>query len=146
MADFEEEEAGGKPAASSSETHQEVVARHKREDKELDGKIRALIKAAKKSEKAVVETQTIQMRFDLNALHNEEVERFEGMRMSLNREIQVVSEHFSRTRKHPDEEEPAISEVETEIVESNNAVDIAAKKAKAQKKKVPIPTSVFITK
>jgi hypothetical protein len=48
--------------------------RHKQESRELEGKIRALLKTAKKSNKAVIEAEAVQMGFDLKARHREELD------------------------------------------------------------------------
>ena len=62
--------------SDKEESYAERVSRHKSEEKELEFKIRAMLKAAKKSEKIIVESQAIQMRFDLRARQNEELESF----------------------------------------------------------------------
>ena len=61
-----------------TETYNEVVTRHKKEELELEQTTKSLIKNAKKADKPVVESQCIQMQYDLRAKHNEELERFEG--------------------------------------------------------------------
>jgi len=60
----------------STESYQETIARHKREERDLEGKVRALLKAAKGAQKKGVEAQCIQMQYDLRAKHNEELDRF----------------------------------------------------------------------
>ena len=56
----------------SVESYRDMVNRHKVEAKELDESIKALLKAAKKTDKAQVEARAIQMRFDLRAKQQEE--------------------------------------------------------------------------
>jgi hypothetical protein len=51
--------------------------RHRAEVRELEGKVRALLKTAKKSNKAAVEAQSVQMEFDLKARHREEMDQLE---------------------------------------------------------------------
>ena len=51
---------------------EDLERRHKQEVRDLEGKVRALIKAAKKSEKAVKEAEAIQLQFDLKAKQEEE--------------------------------------------------------------------------
>ena len=45
--------------------------------RELDGKIRALMKTAKKSNKVEIEAKCVQMNFDLKAKHREEEDLLE---------------------------------------------------------------------
>ena len=70
-------------AELQSETLNEMESRHKKELRELEGKVRAMLKSVKKAEKAVFEAQIIQMQFDLKARHNEELdaltENLDGM-------------------------------------------------------------------
>jgi len=56
---------------------EEIEARHERELAELQLQVKEMLKKAKKSEKAVMEAQAIQMQFDLKAKHREEIEEFE---------------------------------------------------------------------
>lgn len=53
--------------------------RHKQEVRDLEGKVRALLKTAKKATKAVVEAEAIQMGYDLKAKQNEEYELASSM-------------------------------------------------------------------
>jgi len=55
-----------------SESYNDLLSRHKAEAKELDDVIKALLKGAKKADKAQLEARAIQMRFDLRAKHQEE--------------------------------------------------------------------------
>ena len=50
----------------------QMEMRHKQEVRELEGKVRALMKTAKKSNRAVVEAEAIRMGYDLKAKHAEE--------------------------------------------------------------------------
>lgn len=54
-----------------------LEARQERELETLRQEMREKIKKAKKSEKAVMEAQAIQMEFDMKARHREELEDFE---------------------------------------------------------------------
>lgn len=54
-----------------------LEARQERELDALRQEMREKIKKAKKSEKAVMEAQAIQMEFDMKARHREEMEEFE---------------------------------------------------------------------
>ena len=51
-----------------------IEKRHKQEVRDLEGKVRALMKTAKKSNRAAIETEAIQMGYDLKARHLEELE------------------------------------------------------------------------
>ena len=62
---------------TGTESYPECIARHKREMKDMDGKIRALKKTTKGSQKLVIESQIVQMQFDIKARHNDELDRFE---------------------------------------------------------------------
>jgi len=64
-------------SSAVTETFEQTIARHKQEKLELDTKAKAMLKSAKKSEKAVIEAQIIQMQYDLKANQNEELDRFE---------------------------------------------------------------------
>jgi len=55
-----------------------IEERHEKEMKELEIKSTALLKAAKKSSKAQIEAQIIQMQYDLRAAHRDELEEFEN--------------------------------------------------------------------
>lgn len=61
----------------NKESVSELHSRHKKEERELEGRIRALLKKASKKEKAATEAKSIQMKFDLKSKHNEEMERHE---------------------------------------------------------------------
>ena len=54
------------------ETYAEMERRHKAEIRKLEGEVRALLKTAKKGNKAQIEAQTIQMQYDLKAKHQQE--------------------------------------------------------------------------
>lgn len=51
-----------------------MAKRHKQELRDLDGKVRALLKTAKKSNRATVEAEAIRMGYELKARHTEESE------------------------------------------------------------------------
>ena len=53
--------------------------RHKQEIRDLEGKVRALLKTAKKSTKAAVEAEAIQMGYDLKTRQKEEYELISSM-------------------------------------------------------------------
>ena len=54
-----------------------VKKRHNKEARELEGKIRALLKTVKKTNKTQIEAQVVQMENDLKTKHNEENESME---------------------------------------------------------------------
>jgi hypothetical protein len=60
------------------ENLEDMERRHKAEKRELDGKIRALMKTAKKSTRAAIEAHAIQMEYDLKARHSEEEDDLEA--------------------------------------------------------------------
>ena len=62
-----------------AESLDSLEKRHKQEIRELDGKIRALLKSAKKSTKAVIEAEAIQMGYDLKAKQSEEYDLVANM-------------------------------------------------------------------
>ena len=64
---------------TAKDSYAETLARHKKEERELEGKSRAMVKKATKVEKAATEAKTIQMKFDLKAQHKTELEPFEDM-------------------------------------------------------------------
>jgi hypothetical protein len=55
----------------------QIEERHEHEMKELKEKVKAMLKAAKKSEKAQMEAQGIQMEYDLKAKHRQEIDEAE---------------------------------------------------------------------
>jgi OTU domain-containing protein 6 len=133
-------------ADAESESLDDMEARHKRELRELEGKVRAMLKTAKKAEKAVVEAQTIQMQYDLKAKHNDELDALSerlggkwGYSMADTRRhllsscfipvgllgLDVSSTEPVKVASGPDPEEEKRREEEL----------AAAKKAKAQKKR-----------
>lgn len=66
--------------------------RHKVEIRKLEGETRALLKTAKKSNRAVIEAQVIQMQYDLKERHKQERDELEALgglriRKSLNKEF-----------------------------------------------------------
>lgn len=50
-----------------NENGDEMMMRHKSELRDLEGKVRALLKTAKKSNKAEIEAEAIRMGYDLKA-------------------------------------------------------------------------------
>lgn len=62
----------------SVETLAELERRHKAEIRKLEGETRALLKTAKKSNRAQIEAQIIQMQYDLKSRHNEEIDALES--------------------------------------------------------------------
>ena len=68
MCDFE--------SNAEEETLLGVQSRHRREERELEGLVRALLRKACKKEKAVVEAKGMQMKFDLKAKHRKEMEKY----------------------------------------------------------------------
>lgn len=115
---MDEEAALTEQAATTSESYHETIARHKREERDLEGKLRALVKCAKGAQKKIVETQVIQMQFDLRARHNDELDRFyeEGN----------VPDDITVAR---------VNEVEEEDSSLKEQKAVESKKAKAQRKK-----------
>jgi OTU domain-containing protein 6 len=107
------------------ETLDAMEARHKQEVRELEGKIRALMKTAKKSTKVAIETEAIQMQYDLKRQQEEEYDKLIEMGgLSLDDNVAVPS----RSSTAVDKPDPAeLKRLEDEA--------IAAKRAKAQKKK-----------
>lgn len=59
-------------SASTPESLEDMERRHKLEQRELEGKIRAMVKGAKKSQKAELDFKATQMEFDLKARQREE--------------------------------------------------------------------------
>jgi hypothetical protein len=111
----------------------QMEVRHKQEIRELEGKVRALLKTAKKSNKAVVEAEAIRMGYDLKAKHAEELDSLtvEG----------GLNELAAATAADDDDmlkKNTAISNVATDTKDCDDLASAAAKKAKAQKKKVSI--------
>jgi hypothetical protein len=60
------------------ESLEDVERRHKSEVRKLEGEVRALLKTAKKSTKAQIETQIIRMQYDLKGRHQEELDAIES--------------------------------------------------------------------
>jgi hypothetical protein len=55
-----------------------MAKRHKQELRELEGKVRALLKTAKKSNRATVEAEAIRMGYELKAKQTEEFDLISG--------------------------------------------------------------------
>jgi len=64
---------------ANHETQAEMERRHKAEVRQLEGEIRAMLKAAKKSTKAQVETEALRKQYELKARHKEEEEELEAI-------------------------------------------------------------------
>lgn len=56
----------------------DMERRHKAETRKLEGEVRALLKTAKKSNRAQIETQVLRMQYDLKGKHQEELEELEN--------------------------------------------------------------------
>ena len=114
----------------------QMEVRHKQETRELEGKVRALLKTAKKSNRAVVEAEAIRMGYDLKAKHTEEVDSLpiEGGLNELAAAAAAAAADDDDTLK----KNTAISDIATDKKISDDLASAAAKKAKAQKKKVSI--------
>ena len=113
----------------------QMEVRHKQETRELEGKVRALLKTAKKSNRAVVEAEAIRMGYDLKAKHTEEVDSLpiEGGLNELAAAAAAAADDDDTLKKNT-----AISDIATDKKISDDLASAAAKKAKAQKKKVSI--------
>jgi hypothetical protein len=61
------------------ETLSQIESRHKAEVRKLEGEVRALLKTAKKSNRAEIEAKAIQMQYDLKGKHSTELDEFEEM-------------------------------------------------------------------
>lgn len=110
----------------TTETVESMETRHKLEQRELEGKIRALLKTAKKSTKAAIETEAIQMQYDLKRQHEEEYDKLiEIGGLNLDDNVAGSSSSSSTSMDKPDPAE--LKRLEDEA--------IAAKRAKASKKK-----------
>lgn len=66
---------------SPKETPSMMERRHQKEKEDLEAIIKVMLKGAKKSNKAQIEAQTIQMQYDLRARHNEEIDEMESSGM-----------------------------------------------------------------
>ena len=118
--------------ATMAEVASQMEMRHKQEMRELEGKIRALMKTAKKSNRAVVEAEAIRMGYDLKAKHTEEYDSLP----TENGLTELVDHDDDDILKN----DTAISDVAESTRISDDLISAALKKAKAQKKKVLIDT------
>ena len=100
--------------------------RHKQEVRELEGKVRALMKTAKKSNRAVVEAEAIRMGYDLKAKHAEEYDSI------------PIEDGLTELVDDDDilKNGTAIADMATDTGVSHDLISAMSKKAKAQKKKV----------
>lgn len=111
--------------APTMETMAELERRHKAEVRKLEGEVRALLKTAKKSTKAQIETQIIRMQYELKERHQDEYDALESAG-------DPVVAHDNGDQKATVLQENSDDETELKTEE-----DIAAaKKAKAKKKQV----------
>jgi murein L,D-transpeptidase YcbB/YkuD len=110
---------GSKPV---TETLEEIERRQKAEVRKLEGESRALMKTAKKSTKAQIEAQIIQMQYDMKARHQEEMDAWEALGGDAN-----VAQSVGTT--------PAVEPEESAVAPSEEEI-AALKKAKAKKKQV----------
>ena len=118
-------------AEAPKETLEELERRHKQEVRDLEGKVRALLKTAKKSNKAVVEAEAIQMQFDLKARHNEEYDALVDMEgLNLDDDGSAPPMPLPPSSSSSSNDAPDAAELKRREEEA-----IAAKRAKAQKKK-----------
>jgi len=74
---------GGDSSAYGQESFAEMERRHKAETRKLEGEVRALLKTAKKSTKAQIETQILRLQYDLKGKHQEEIDEMESRTGSL---------------------------------------------------------------
>lgn len=123
---FNAADAEQSPAATM-ETMAELERRHKSEVRKLEGEVRALVKTAKKSTKAQIETQIIRMQYELKERHQDEYDALESAAGSVvDGGDQKAALQENATDQNSDDE-PDLKTDE----------DIAAaKKAKAKKKQV----------
>lgn len=116
----------------------EIETRHERELEELAERVKQMLKGAKKSTRAQVEAEVIQLQFDLKARHREELEEAEERGLSEG-EIFCSLPCFHDVRKEPPSvgKEPQVTKQsrEAEIKEEEERI-AAQKKAKAKKKQV----------
>lgn len=113
--------------ATEKETMAELEKRHKAEVRKLEGEVRALLKTAKKSTKAQIETQIIRMQYDLKERHQEEYDALESAGGDGGATAFVDN---VPTKDNADNNSDNDSELKTEEEIA------AAKKAKAKKKQV----------
>jgi len=99
----------------------DLEERHEREIKELEMNSTAMLKAAKKSNKAQIEAQVIQMHYDLRAKHRDEIEELENGNET--NPIDAVVEFDSRKKID-----------NTKNLESQAALEVEKKKEKAKSK------------
>ena len=117
--------------AAPTETMDGLERRHKRELRELEGEVRAMLKGAKKSQKAELESKAIQMEFDLKAKHREEEEALEELIEKLGGlETTVFSGEGGGDKTAAEEAAEAAA-----AAKAKEEAEAAARRAKAQKKK-----------
>jgi hypothetical protein len=66
------------PIKLKMESYEELLFRHENEVRELAEQIKVMLKGIKKSNRAQVEAQAVQMNFDLKARHRDEVDDWEA--------------------------------------------------------------------
>jgi len=111
-----------------TETMEEMERRHKKELRELEGKVRGMLKGAKKAQKAELEAKAIQLEYDMKAKHREEEEKLEELIEKLGATVFTTSSSSSTGS----EEAAAAAAAEAAAAAAEAE---AARIAKAQKKK-----------
>ena len=112
-------------------TIDELLDRQENELKALALEIKAMVKAAKKSQRAEAEAKGIQMEFDLKARHRDEVDELEEYLASPSAaQTAATVSDVNQTLKREQEAQQAAAAAEAAAIE--------AKRAKAQKKKVRV--------
>lgn len=116
------------PSSVFSETLEMMEKRHNKETRDMDGKIRALLKTAKKSTRLALDLQANQMSCSLKEKHINEINDLEEY-LSNNGKILNLSD-----LKLVEEEEVVVIEVK-QVPQTPNEIK-EAKKLKAAKKRV----------
>jgi|LauGreSBDMM110SN_4_FD.fasta_scaffold25647_2 OTU domain-containing protein 6 len=127
MSAFEIEEGQVNGPAFTNE--EEMTRKHNKEKKELEGKIRALTKTIKKSNRSQVETQIIQLEYALKEKHMKESNELEEFLLHNKPSID------DSAALAVDGESNVDSEIVEETSELSEAEKIKQKKAKAKAKK-----------
>jgi len=115
-----------------AETHEDMERRHKKELRELEGEVRALLKGAKKAQKAELEAKALQREYDLKARHREEEEALDELVEKMGSLGGVESVFAAASAGASAAEEAAAA---AEAARAKEEADAAARRAKAQKKK-----------
>lgn len=123
------------------ETLDEMNSRHKKETREVEGKIRALLKTAKKSNRAQIETEAIKMEYDLKQRHRDEMDILEEYLSNNGSDlISPSSGNGGGDKGVGNDGQEDTGDIDESTAASSTAIkseeEIArAKKAKAQKKR-----------